>query len=333
MFELLGISLLLACLLTFNSLATLATDLLWRLAGGWTDEWTAQSRVRLLFLLRISPGSIAIFLAVFLLIPAYLAYEPRHTNESVSFKLGLLAFLSAIGIGSAVFRSIAAWRATRRLTEDWLLSAEPISIEGIQITTYTIEHAFPVIAIVGVFRPRLFIASHILDLLSPEEVKAALAHEKGHLIARDNLKRGLMRACRDALLIIPNGRLLDRAWAAAAEAAADENAAQQGGSVALDLASALVKVARSIPHGGRPTMPAGVFLFGDDDEAKGIKARVRRLLEFAASDRRPEKRSFFGNPGFLGLAGLLLIVSFLFHSQAILLNVHAMIEHAVQLLN
>jgi Zn-dependent protease with chaperone function len=335
MFELLGISLLLACLLAFNSLATLVTDLLWRLAGSRTARWTAQSRARLLFLLRIFPGLLAIFLAVFLLVPAYLAYEPRHTNESVSFKLGLLAFLSAIGIGSALFRSIAAWRATRRLTEDWLSNAEPISIEGIQITTYRIEHAFPVIAIVGVVRPKLFIAGHILDLLSAEEVAAALAHEKGHLTARDNLKRGLMRACRDALLIIPNGRLLDSAWAAAAEEAADESAAQQGSTVALDLASALVKIARSIPSGGRPTMPAGVFLVGEDDEAKSIKARVRRLLEFAAADRRPVgERRVFATVGFWGVAGLLLIVtSFLFYSQPILLHVHTIIEHTVQLLD
>jgi Zn-dependent protease with chaperone function len=335
MFELLGISLLLACLLTFNSLASLVTDLLWRLAGGLTNKWSAQSRARLLFLLRTLPGLLAIFVVAFLLVPAYLAHEPRRTNESVSFKLGVLAFLSAIGIGSAVFRSIAAWRATRKLTEDWLLNAERITIDGVEIATYRIEHAFPVIAIVGAFRPRLFIASQILELLSKDEIAAALVHENGHLIARDNLKRGLMRASRDALLIIPNGRLLDKAWAAAAEEAADENAAQKGGNVALDLASALVKVARNIPQGTRPTMPAGVFLVGDDDEAKGIKARVRRLLEFAATDRRPAgKRSFFANPLFWSLATLLLIsTSFLFYSHAILLNVHAMIEHAVQLLD
>src|SRR6185295_18024879 len=115
--------------------------------------------------------------------------------------------------------------ATSRLTADWLRKAVPIKIEGVAITTYRIDHAFPVIAIVGVLRPRLFVASQVLSLLTPDELAAAVAHENGHLAARDNLKRGLMRACRAALLIIPTGRFLDRAWSEAAEEAADENAA------------------------------------------------------------------------------------------------------------
>ncbi len=77
--------------------------------------------------------------------------------------------------------------------------------------------------------------------------------------ARDNLKRGFMRICRDVLLIIPSGRTLDRHWSAASETAADEHAAERGGDVALDLASALVKVARMIPAGARPAMPSGVL--------------------------------------------------------------------------
>ena len=239
MFELLGLSLLLAALLIFNSFASLVIAGVWRVAGRATDNWTAASRARLLFSLRVLPALLAFLTVALLLVPSYLAYEPRHNGETVSFKLGLLALLSATGIAVSIYRGVATNRATRNLTSDWLKQGKPIQIPGIDIQSYQIQHAFPLIGIVGFLRPRLFIASQVLELLTPEEIAAAIAHENGHLMARDNLKRGLLRACRDTLLIIPCGRLLDRSWSEASEEAADENAARQGNGVALDLASAL----------------------------------------------------------------------------------------------
>src|ERR1700741_4227358 len=112
MFELLGLSLLLAALLTFNSVASLIIASLWRVAGGLTDNWSAASRARLLFFLRTLPPLFAFLFVAFLLIPSYLLYEPRHTAESVSAKLGLLAVLSATGIGVSAYRAFATNRAT-----------------------------------------------------------------------------------------------------------------------------------------------------------------------------------------------------------------------------
>src|SRR6476619_6106259 len=290
MFELLGLALLLAALLIFNSAATLLIAGLWRVARRATTNWTAAARARLLFCLRIFPGVVAFLAVTLLLVPSYLEYEPRHTAETVSLKLGLLAFFSATGIAVSIYRGIATHRATANLTSNWLRQGKPIRIPGIEIRSYEIHHPFPLIGIVGFLRPRLFIASQVLELLTPEEISAAIAHENGHLTARDNLKRGLLQACRDSLLIIPCGRLLDRSWSEASEEAADENAARQGNGVALDLASALVKIARIIPLGGRPTMPAGVFLLGDEHETKGIKSRVRRLLTLATSEGRARSR-------------------------------------------
>lgn len=330
MFELLGLSLLLAALLTFNSVASLVIAGLWRVAGRATNNWTAASRARLLFSLRTLPALLAFLFVALLLVPSYLAYEPRHTVESVSFKLGLLAFLSATGITVSIARGIATHRATRKLTSDWLTQGKPIQVAGINIEAYQIQHAFPLIGIVGFLRPRLFIASQVLELLTPEEVSAAIAHENGHLSARDNLKRGLLRACRDALLIIPSGRLLDKSWSEASEEAADENAARQGNDMALDLASALVKIARIIPLGARPTMPAGVFLLGDE-ETKGIKSRVRRLIALAASERRASLRSDVLTKILIrGTASVLLLGFVIAATNPYLLSrVHYLIEHVV----
>jgi Zn-dependent protease with chaperone function len=331
MFELLGLSLLLATLLTLNSLASVVTAGLWRLLSRMTGPISAMSRARLLFAFRIVPAVVAVLFVLFFLVPSYLFYEPRHTNERVSVKLGLLAFLSASGICLAIGRSVASWRATARLTADWLQHGERITVAGVAIDTYRIEHSFPVIAIIGVLRPRMFIARHVLELLSPEEIGAALAHENSHLAARDNLKRGVLRACRDALLIVPSGRSLDRAWSDAAEEAADENAARRE-DVALDLASALVKIARIIPSGARPTMPAGVFLVGEE-EASCIEIRVGRLMELAGGTRQTTTQRTF--PILLlssmacSLAGSIAVG---FNAPLIFSNVHSLIEHAVVML-
>src|SRR5882672_830083 len=116
MFELLGLSLLLAALLTFNSLASLVMVGLWRVAGRATNGWTAASRARLLFSLRTLPALLAFLSVALLMVPAYVAYEPRHTTEGVSFKLGLLAYISATGITVSIYRAIATHRATAKLT-------------------------------------------------------------------------------------------------------------------------------------------------------------------------------------------------------------------------
>ena len=333
MFELLGLSLLLAALLTFNSVATLIIAGLWRLAGRATDNWTAAVRARLLFSLRILPAVLAFLTVSLLLVPAYLAHEPRHAAETVSFKLALLAIFSATGIAVSVYRGIGTHRATANLTSDWLRQGKPIEIPGIDIRSYEIRHAFPLIGIVGFLRPRLFIASQVLQVLTPEEISAAVAHENGHLTARDNLKRGLLQACRDALLIIPCGRLLDRSWSEASEEAADENAARQGNGVALDLASALVKIARIIPLGARPTMPAGVFLVGDE-ETKGIKSRVRRLIALATSEPQGSRYDVLTRLVVWAPATMLLISFVIAATNPYLLTrVHHLIEHAVFVLS
>src|SRR5712671_2425037 len=135
MFELLGLSLLLATLLTLNSLASVVTAGLWRLLSRMTGPISAMSRARLLFAFRIVPAVVAVLFVLFFLVPSYLFYEPRHTNERVSVKLGLLAFLSAFGICLAIGRSVASWRATARLTADWLQHGERITVAGVAIDT------------------------------------------------------------------------------------------------------------------------------------------------------------------------------------------------------
>src|SRR5438128_9051873 len=123
MYELLGICLALAVLLTINALASLAAAILWRGLAGWAGRWSAAVRAQWLFTLRTYPIAGALLCVAAFLIPSYAVHEPRQTTEVISFKLAALALVSAIGIVLAAWRGMAAWLATRRLTADWLRQA------------------------------------------------------------------------------------------------------------------------------------------------------------------------------------------------------------------
>lgn len=333
MYFLLGLSIVLTALLVCNGIASLFISLAWTLLGRYTNGWSGANRARVVFVLRILPAAAAFAFMLFLLVPAYLAHEPRTNHEPVSWKLALVALVSALGLGLAVIRRIAAWRVTMRLENHWRRHSTPVSFPQLGIDAFRIDHQFPVIAIIGVLRPRLFVADQVLRSLAPEELAATVAHETGHVLARDNLKRGMIGACRDALMTIPCGRALDRAWVEASESAADEYAAARGPRVALDLASALVKVARMIPPGVRPAMPAGAFLIGNDD-AGGVKTRVGRLLDLAGNHSTLSSSPANGSGVALWIPiGLAVFMLTLAASKPhVLASVHSLIEHGVFLL-
>lgn len=312
MYELLGICLALSALLALNAFASVLAEGVWRVVSQRVSKWPAAARARLLFALRVSPSALAATVVFALVIPSYLLNEPMNTGETVGKKLLMLASLSAAGVLLACWRIARTWLATRRLARDWMRHAEPVHVEGLRLQAHGIRHRFPVIAVIGVIRPRLFIATQIFDALTSEELAAALAHERGHVAARDNLKRAVLQAGQDALLLAPLGRTLRREWQRESELAADEFAASSGPAAALDLASAIVKISRLTPGGARPTMPAGAHLLGD--EGDGLSRRVRNLLSLASAPEsvrascRPHVSSMLTKALWLGLCAAVALM-------------------------
>src|ERR1043165_6152960 len=336
MYTFLGITLVLALLLAINASATILAAGCGRVFGPLLRRCSARTRAEILFVMRIGPPVLALIAVVVFMIPSYLAYEPHTTDESVSWKLGLLAALSAIGVSLAMWRGLRSWLATRSLLRDWLAASTRVELEAIKVPTFVLQHSFPIIAVVGAIRPRLFIASQVFESLSPEELGAALAHEYGHLAARDNFNRSVMRVSRAALLLIPCGRSLDRAWSEASESAADEYAAQQSSLVALNLASALVRIARMIPKGQRQILPASVsgFLAGGD-ELPGVKGRVRRLVELATAEPHllVSNASVVRFAPWLVLTFVVVIAVTIESRPQVLASVHHLVEQVVAVLS
>lgn len=331
MYVLLGISLTLAFLLIVNMVVAIFSSALWRILSNRVQNFSVNARAQIIFGLRVLPVAAALVFVLAFLIPSYLLHEPGVSGEVVSRKLALIAIISSLGVIIALYRVFETWLVTRRLARNWLSDAVEIKPDNMRVPVHKIRHQFPVIAVIGIFRPKMFVAEQVLESLDQNEFAAAVAHEYGHLKAHDNFKRTLLRVCRD-LLILPFGKGLDRAWAENAESVADEFAAKTGQSTALDLASALVKIARIVPDHANPAMPAGAFLI--EEQNVDVTSRVRHLVLLSEGLDLKAGRSLLGlSPiSWLWSAALTVLLILPLIDQRLLSSTHEAIEQFVRIL-
>jgi Zn-dependent protease with chaperone function len=262
-------------MLLMTAVASLAAGALGYVAAAvWTTLVARRAGGGDAFVRRVLPLAGLLTGMLLLMGPAFLLHEPAQADERPGIVASALAALGVLLLGAAVARAARTWLATRRLIAEWSRDAEPIHLPGQPAPAFGIAHAFPVVAIVGVWRPRLFIARRVLQALTPDELQAVLAHEACHLRAGDNVKRWLM-ACAPALGFRPLAGRLEREWEEATEIEADRGA---GG--ALELASALVKTARLAPAGADLRVPAAAFHGGGS-----IARRIDRLVSGSRADR------------------------------------------------
>ena len=307
--------------------ATFAS-VLWRLIAHRLDFLAASTRARIIFALRFGPVVAGLVVVSAFVVPAYLLHEPENSGEVVSVKLALIAIVSSIAVFVAIYRFYKGSVVTHQLATSWQKDAVEITIPGADVPVFRIKHPFPVMAVVGIVRPRIFVAEQVLESLSNDELRAAVAHEYGHLRSRDNLKRTILRAC-EVLVILPIGKSLDRAWEENAEQAADEYAANSRSTASLNLASALVKLARIAPHHASPVAFYGSYL--NHDQMGDVTARVRRLLwlgENAVSQTQP----WYVRPSLIWSAALTGLLALHLTDQRLLLPTHQAMEHFVRII-
>jgi len=221
--------------------------------------------------LRLLPSIAAIAFVIALFAPSYWRYEPRVVEDfDVSLVVGAAA--AALLIVVAAIRGWRAWRRAARRAHAWLRIARPIEIVA-GIPVYEVPIDAPMMALAGVFRPRLLVTRGVVDVLTGEELQAGIAHEIGHFRARDNLKRFAMRAAQDVLVSTRTASAIEARWASAAEHDADRAGAADN-ATRCALASALVKVAKLTPRSTPLAEPISTLVDGGD-----IASRVHRLLD------------------------------------------------------
>lgn len=249
----------------------------------------------LLFLIRTSPLSFPLVVVCFAVLPSFLALEPRQTAEKPDWWLTALAVFSLLALGLVIAKLAWVLINTGRAEREWMQSARRIDSPA-AIPIYELEHPDSLVAVVGIFSPRIFLGRRILDSLTPEELRAALAHEVAHVRSLDNLKQALLSATG----ILPFFSRIDCAFRSAAEISADARAMQSRISP-LDLGSAIVKVARL--RAVAPAIAASHLV--PDFESSALQLRVEHLQ--AALDGRSRSRR--GNYGWL-IASMLLMIYF-----------------------
>lgn len=229
-------------------------------------------RARRLLRLRAQPALVGLAAAV-LAATAFLLFEPRGLDENYGVVLRSLAFLSLVLLGVSAGRAALVWLATRRLMRTLIEHAVPTPLAGISIPTLVIDSAFPIVAVVGVVRPRLIVARSVLTECSPDELLAILAHERAHIERRDNLARVLLGAMPDVLTWLPFSTRLATAWQESAEHAADDEAGRHVQEGRLVLAEALIRVARLAPPAATLPLLTSALYRGED-----LTSRVERLM-------------------------------------------------------
>jgi beta-lactamase regulating signal transducer with metallopeptidase domain len=276
-----------------------------------------RARTRRYLLVRAFPAAASGLFIVAFFIPVVCRYEPGGADEQLSFALCALATIGASIVVAAIVRGLRSLGDTRRLLRSWENTARPLALKEFCVSAFVIETAFPVVAVVGIRRPRLYVARKVLENCSTEEFDAILSHERAHIRHSDNLFRLILRCFPDLLAFTSTAARLERGWAHASEEAADDEAVAAGRGLAL--ASALCKVAR-LARGNSAV--AAMAFHGDGDVAR----RLSRLL-------RPETRASSASRGrFDRLQFAILLTLPLILASVQVLRVHAVTEALVRLL-
>lgn len=300
-------------------LANTAAWLSWRFG----DKSQLLHSPGLLFTLRIFPLAFGAAITLGFALPSFLLLEPERSAEAPEPYLIAFACLAVAAVGVIAIRWVYLLSRSHKTVSQLEQGAELLRLSP-SIPVYRVQFPESLIAVVGIFSPKVFVGAGAVASLSCEELQAAIAHELAHVRSFDNLKQLLLKITR-----LPQffGSLanVDAQWSAAAELMADTNALRQGIS-ALELSSAIVKVGRlrSTPSPAFPV--AGCHLIPADGSSC-LATRVQHLHDALDAQSKPKTE----RPDFRWLLLLLLGTSaYLLVLPTALPLVHRWMEWLVQ---
>jgi Zn-dependent protease with chaperone function len=266
----------LAAFAVSSTVAAVCIALSWPRLASTVADLASVPRARLIFLLRVAPALVGLF-AGGMTVLAFVRHEPRSTAEIPGWIL-----LTAAAVGAALFFS-GVWRVIVRCwsTYGFLRTVErtatPVDVPTAGLPMWQLDTAFPLVALAGIWRPRLLIARCVLEQVPADELQVVLRHELAHARQHDNVARLLLTGLPDVLTLAERRLGIERAWSEAAEDAADDLATGDDAAARVSLASALVRVAKMVGRQSAPKVPLLAFHRGES-----VERRVRRLVDVAA---------------------------------------------------
>ena len=272
---LLTVTVALASYALFNLALSIVVAVIWRRSMQARVDESSSRRARTLTRLRSIPALAAATITAVAVVPAFAIFEPVGASEVAGPVILALAAIAIAQIAAALIVAAATTWRTRVVAGKWLRAGAPLHVDPpVGIPAYAIDSLAPIVALVGVFRPKLVAARSVINACTATEFNAIVAHERGHLSSRDNLKRWLMACAPDGLRWTPIHLEIAAAWHDAAEDAADDAATAGDANSRVDLAELLVKIARLAPSSPRREVTISPFV-----EPAGLNRRVRRLLD------------------------------------------------------
>jgi Zn-dependent protease with chaperone function len=284
-----------------------------------------ERRAQAILVARFAPSGLAALLTVLVFLPAWWRHEPSNTGELASFGLLTLAALAMLPILQGLLRAARISLRTRDRLLLWRRLGRSTSTAQTPIEVVEVKSEDLALCVGGYLTPTIYASAQVVRSLAPQEFSAALAHEVSHARARDPLRLLWMSSCPDFLQLFGLDDAWRRGFARACEFAADAGASRGNPEVALNLASALLKVARL------PTLPPlaatamiDMAVSSAFSSTGDLEARVRALV--SAPDETVER--FVWGPWMFLAAAVLVCVAGLVASP----QVHALTEGVGRLL-
>ncbi len=246
---------------------------------------------RAIFALRVMPFGISAAVTLFLTLPSFLLLERHSLDED--FGTFMLSACALLIFDMGIYRVLAAEARTRRVVSACLKGA--IGLENNAATPAIIlAQSITPLMLVGVRVPRILISASACKILNNGELRAAVRHETAHSRSRDNLKKAILNC-----LPFPGMASLEEAWQEASEFAADDGAVSSRDE-AVDLAAALIKLARHFPCQAVPDLATGLV-----SAVGSVTTRVERLMAWRESSvARPYLWRYVIVVAFIAFVGL-----------------------------
>lgn len=325
MFYLLCLCLVLAVMFIVFALAALTSLPALRALNAYRHVVRAGTTANLLFIFRALPLVLGIVASVGLALPAFLEFEPYATHEMPGPILLLLAGLGLFIVMGMTWRIVQIVWTTLSLQRRWLKNSKPLDVSFKGIPVFCVEGSASLVAVAGIFVPRIFLSRDVADVLNTEELNAALAHELAHVNANDNLRQFILKMMPKPGFL-PFLSDMDSLWSSTSELAADERAIARGTSP-LDLSSALVKVGR-LTFQRRSTLLAASHLVDGCSSATHMRAgHLRDLLEHGVPSEKANPTGQWMR-GWIACAAVVLL--YLLALWTLLPEVHEALEFIVR---
>lgn len=271
------------------SVLSLLLALTWRV--GCFFDLQKHIGARALFTLRVMPFGFSAAISLLLTLPSFLLLEKPSLDEDLG--TFVLSACAVVILGAGVYRVLSAETRTRRVVSACLEGA--IGPERNSVTpTIILPHSVTPLMLVGIRVPRILISASACKILSDGELRAAVRHETSHSRSRDNLKKAILNC-----VPFPGLAGLEEAWQDASELAADDDAVSSRDE-ALDLAAALIKLARHFPCQPTPDLATGLV-----STVGSVSSRVERLVAWKKSSAvRPYRWRYVIAVAFIAFFGL-----------------------------